>query len=341
MLRFLVFILLGGLLLTSCSLGSKKSGGQHRYRYEPYFEYTLEDLSQLAPGVVVMEKRDPRVGKLDKLFAKEMPDIKRIGIVVFETEIQGTRSGLSENDKIYPTEQGKQLITEKFLNIWEEGMPLMASGLDYVSVADVKKSKAITQYGLSVPDYIKTERTKIEQDDIQWLGPGKATPLFTIINPREMRDLSFMLVPASELMSGPKWSEHNKIFLNDICKELNLDAVLILMSEVSWTAGKKDKFTNVNVPEEMTIQIKGTTLIPAGKYHERLTALKEREQQVINVAYRYHEGALKLPLAISIPEEEKNFEQIEKRLLDPMFKAYRDLTLMMIDRMAGEIRKTH
>jgi predicted amino acid-binding ACT domain protein len=97
----------------------------------------------------------------------------------------------------------------------------------------------------------------------------------------------------------------------------------------------------VNVPEEMTIQIKGTTLIPAGKYLERLTALKEREQQVINVAYRYHEGVLKLPLVISIPEEEKNFEQIQKRLLDPMFKAYRDLTLMMIDRMAGEIRKTH
>lgn len=341
MLRFLALFLLGTFLFTSCSLNTKKSGGQHRYRYEPNFEYSLEDLHELAPGVVVMEKRDPRVGKLDKLFAKEMPDIKRIGIVVFETEVQGTRSGLSENDKIYPTEQGKQLITEKFLNLWEEGMPLVAPDLEYIPTADVKKSKAINQYGLSVPDYIKTDRKKIEQDDIQWLGPGKTTPLFTIMNPREMRDLSFMLVPASELMSGPKWSEHNRIFLNDICKELNLDAVFVLMSEVSWTAAKKDKFTNENIPEEMTIQIKGTTLIPANKYHERLNLLKEREQQVINVAYRYHEGELRLPVTISIPEEEKNFEQIEKRLLDPMFKAYRDLSFMMIDRMAGEIRKTH
>ncbi len=341
MLRFLAFFLLGTIFITSCSLNTKKSGGQHRYRYEPDFDYTLEDLHELAPGVVLMEKRDPRVGKLDKLFAKEMPDIKRIGIVVFETEVQGTRSGLSENDKIYPTEQGKQLITEKFLNIWEEGMPLVAPDLEFVSSADVKKSKAINEYGLSVPDYIKTDRTKIEQDDIQWLGPGKTTPLFTIMNPREMRDLSFMLVPASELMGGPKWSEHNKIFLNDICKELNLDAVFILMSEVSWTAGKKDKFTNENVPEELTIEIKGTTLIPANKYHERLTILKEREQQVLNVAYRFHEGELKLPVTISIPEEEKNFEEIQKRLLDPMFKAYRDLSFMMIDRMSSEIRKTH
>ena len=341
MLRFLAFFLLGTIFFTSCSLNTKKSGGQHRYRYEPDFDYTLDDLHQLAPGVVLMEKRDPRVGKLDKLFAKEMPDIKRIGIVVFETEVQGTRSGLSENDKIYPTEQGKQLITEKFLNIWEEGMPIVAPDLEYVSSTDVKKTKAINQYGLSVADYIKTDRTKIEQDDIQWLGSGKTTPLFTIMNPREMRDLSFMLVPASELMGGPKWSEQNKIFLNDICKELNLDAVIVLMSEVSWTAEKKDKFTNENIPEELTIQIKGTTLIPASKYHERLTILKEREQPVINVAYRYHEGELKLPITISIPEEEKNFEEIQKRLLDPMFKAYRDLSFMMIDRMAGEIRKTH
>ncbi len=334
-------ILLGLLLLTSCSLGTKKTGGQHRYRYEPDFEYTMEDLHELAPSVVIMEKRDPRVGKLDKLFAKEMPDIKRIGIVVFESEVQGTRSGLSEGDKIYPSEQGKQLITEKLLGLWEEGMPILAPDLEYVATADVKKSKAIKMYGLEVPDYIKAERSKIEPDDIQWLGPGKTTPLFTIMNPREMRDLSFMLVPASELMGGPKWSEQNRIFLNDICKELNLDAVLVLMSEISWTAERKDKFTNENIGEELVLKIKGTTLIPASKYHERLTILKEREQHVVNVAYRYHEGELRLPVKISIPDEEKNFEQIEKRLIDPMFKAYRDLSFMMIDRIVGEIRKTH
>lgn len=337
MLRVLFAII----FLTSCSLGTKSSGGKHRYRYEPDFEYTLEDLHELSSGVVSMEKRDPRVGTLEKLFDPKLPDIKRIGIVVFETEVQPTRSGLSGNDKIYPFEQGKQLITEKLLSQWEEGMSLVAPDLDYVKTDEVRQSKALHQYGLGVEDYIKADRSKIEPDDIVWFPSGKKTPLYTVMNPRGMRDLSFMLVPASELMGGPKWSEQNKIFLNDICKELKLDAVIVLMSSVSWTAERKDKFTNENLTEEINLKIKATTLVPFGKYHERLEILKERERPVINVAYRYHEGQLKVPVKISIPESEHSFEQIETRLLDPMFKAYRDLSFMMIDRMAEEIRKTH
>ncbi len=334
-------ILLGIVLLTSCSLGTKKTGGQHRYRYEPDFDYGLEDLQALAPGVVTMEKRDPPVGTLDKLFDKKMPDIKRIGIVVFESEVQGTRTGLSGVDLIYPNEQGKQLITEKFFTVWDEGITFIAPDLTYVPSSEIKASKALSQYGLEVTDYVKTDRIAIESDDIQWLPPGKATPLFTIMNPRGMRDISFMLVPASELMGGPKWSEHNKIFLNDIANELKLDAVFVIMSEVSWTAAHKDKFTNENIPEEIVLKLKGTTLIPFGNYHERLKELKENNRPIINVAYRYHEGKLKVPVSISVPQEEQNFETVENRLLNPMFKAYRDLTFMMIDRMAEEIRKTH
>ncbi len=334
-------ILAGLLLLTSCSLGTKQTGGKHRYRYEPDFDYSLKDLHELAPAIVKMEKRDPRVGTLDKLFDPKLPDIKRIAIVVFESDIQGTRSGLSGADKIYPTEQGKQLMTEKLLSLWEEGMSLAAPDLEYVKADEVKRSKAFFQYGLEVTDYIKADRQKIEGDDILWLPPGKKTSLYTIINPREMRDMSFMLVPASELMSGPKWSEQNKIFLNDLAKELKLDAAIVVMSDIAWTAERKDKFSDDAVPEEMTVKIKTSTLVPFGKYHERLNILKEREQLVVNVAYRYHEAVVKIPVKISIPEEEKNFEEIEKRILNPLFKTYRDLTLMTIDRMAEEIRKTH
>jgi hypothetical protein len=337
MLRFLI----GFLLLTSCSLGTKSSGGKHRYRYEPDFDYNISDLHELSSGIVLMEKRDPRVGKLDKLFDKKLPDIKRIGIVVFETQIQTTRSGLSGEDKIYVTEQGKQLITEKFLSLWEEGMTLAAPDLDYVRSEEIKGSKALPQYGLDVPDYIKATRTKIEPDDILWLPPGKKTPMYTTMNPRGMRDLSFMLVPAAELMGGPKWSEQNKIFVNDIARELRLDALLVIMSEVSWSTERKDKFTSKSLAEELNLKIKATTLIPFSGYHERLKLLKESNQPIMNIAYRYHEGSLNIPLAISIPESEQNFSEIEKRLLNPMFKAYRDLSIMMIDQIATEIRKTH
>lgn len=329
-------------LLTSCSLGTKSSGGKHRYRYEADTEYTSADLKELASSVVMMESRDPRVGKLSHLFAKELPDLRRIGIIIFETEIQPTRSGLSGDDLIYLSEQGKQLVTEKFLRIWDEELSLVAPPeLTYVNNQTVKAAKALHQYGSEVPDHINADRTKIDPDDIMWLPKGKKTPLLTVMNPRGMQDLSFMLVPASELMGGPKWSEHNKIFFNDICKELNLDAALVLMSEVSWSAARRDKFTNENVPEEMKLRIKATTLVPFGKYHERLKILKEGERPAINVAYRYHEGKISFPLSISLPEDQKNFSEIEKRVLDPMFKAYRDLSLMMIDQITQEIEKTH
>jgi hypothetical protein len=185
------------------------------------------------------------------------------------------------------------------------------------------------------------DRKGIENDDIVWLPAGKNTPMYTIMNPRGMRDFALMLVPATELMSGPKWSEQHKVFLNDICKELNLDAVFVIMSEVSWKTERKDKFTNENHSEELILKLKATTLVPFGKYHERLETMKESQRPNINVAYRYHEGQLKIPIQISIPEEQRNFVEIEKRLVGPMFKAYRDLSLMMIDRMSGEIRKTH
>lgn len=337
MLRILIAVL----FLTSCSLGTKSKGGNHRYRYDPGHEYALDDMQELARSVVEVEKRDPQVGKLDKLFSKEMPDLKRIGIIVFETQIQATRSGLSDHDRIYPTEQGKQLISEKLLSIWEEGMSLVAPEIDYVPTSAIKQSKALHQYGLEVTDHIKAQRTKIESDDILWLPPGKKTAMFTIMNPRGMRDLSFMLVPASELMGGPKWSEQNKIFLSDICRELKLDAVFVIMSTLSWTSARKDKFTNENLPEELNLKIEATTLVPFGNYHERLAKLKESQRPMINVAYRKHTGKLSVPLQISIPEEEKNFDEIQKRLLNPMFRVYRDLSFMMIDQMAGELRKTH
>ncbi|MFL5785159.1 MAG: hypothetical protein ACJ76H_11145 [Bacteriovoracaceae bacterium] len=335
-------LILGFFLLTSCSfLGTKSSGGQHRYRYEPDFDYTDSDLRELAPGVVKVETRDPRSGKLKEIFAKDMPDLKRIGIIVFETSIQATRAGLSESDKIYPSEQGKQLITEKFLSIWDEIAPMAAENLDYVNSTAIKNSKAITQYGLEVTDYIKADRSKIEPDDITWMPSGKKTPMYTIMNPRGMRDLSFLLIPASELMEGPKWSDANKQFVNDICKELKLDAVIVVMSDVHWTAERKDKFMNENIPEELNLRINATTLVPFGSFQARLEKLKINDRPAINVAYRYHEGRLNIPIKISLPEDQQNFDEIEKRLLDPMFKAYRDLTFMVIDRMASEMRKTH
>src|SRR6478735_4247724 len=97
MLRFLV----GLLFITSCTLGVNKSGGDQIYVYRPNTEYTIEELKELAPHVVSTQMREPYKGKLDALFSKTQKPLKRVGILIFETTIQPTRSGLANENLIF------------------------------------------------------------------------------------------------------------------------------------------------------------------------------------------------------------------------------------------------
>lgn len=335
MLR-IFFILL---LLASCSQITKK-GGSRSYQYDAASEHTVEELQHFAPLVVSVEKRNPPSGKLEDLFDTKLPDIKRIGIVIFETSIQSTRSGLSGQDKIYVSEQGKQLMTEKIHSIWEEILSLNSS-LDYVPSSKIKDTKAISAFGLKVPDYIQSQKQSFDSGDLMFLESGKKSPMTTIMNPRGMQDLSFVLVPATELMGGPKWSEHNKHFLNDIVKELNLDAAIIVYSDLHWTAAHKEKHSGENIPEELTVNIKASTLLPFTKYHERLKLIGNNDRPNVTLCYRTHTTKLTLPISITLPPEQMNFETIQRSLIDPLFKVYRDAAAMTAFSMMEELQKTH
>lgn len=333
-------ILFSLFLLASCSQVIKK-GGSKSYQYDPTAEHSMEELRELAPKVVTVEKRNPPTGKLEDLFAPKLPDIKRVGIVIFETSIQGTRTGLSGQDKIYASEQGKQLITEKLLSVWEEIISLNKRDIEYVASARIKETKAISAFGLKVTDYIQSQRQILDSGDLMFMEPGKKTPTATIMNPRGLQDLSFVLVPATELMGGPKWSEHNKHFLNDIVKELNLDAAIIIYSDVHWTAAHKEKHSGENIPEELTVNIKASTLLPFTRYHERLKLIGNSDRPNVTLCYRTHSTKLILPITISLPPEEMNFENIQSSLIDPLFKLYRDAAAMTAFSMMEELQKTH
>ena len=67
MLRFII----GLSLLSSCSFGVIKSGGDKPYVYDVSHNYGRDELNQLAPQLVTTSKRDPKKGKLDDLFSKE------------------------------------------------------------------------------------------------------------------------------------------------------------------------------------------------------------------------------------------------------------------------------
>lgn len=334
--------LLSLFFLISCSLGVTKSGGERSYVYDVFSEYSIDDLRELAPQVVVTSQRDPMKGKLDELFSKEQPPLKRVGIMVFETIIQPARGGLSGEDKIYLSAQGKQLLTEKLLSMWEQSFPLLADSVVYVPTSKIKKAQSLTRYGLEVTDHVKSQRPAMAPDDIFFIPPGKEISVATTLNPRRMRDLSLALVPASELMQGPKFSEHMKHAVNELAREVQLDAVLILMSEISWGASRIDKHSGEIIPEEAKLNIKATTLIPFSSYQARLESKGEkRDLPNHNVAFRSYEATLKIPILISIPEVDQNFTHIEKELLGPVLKTYNDLSQMMELQIINDLKKTH
>lgn len=328
------------LFVSSCSMGTIKSGGERKYLYDVHSDYSSEDLRELYPQVVVTSLREPKVGKLDELFGKGQRPLKKVGIVIFESIIQPTRGGLAGNDLVYLSAAGKQLLTEKLLSIWEEVFGIVAPQVNYVSLSSIKKAPSFSKYGQAEKDYVLSDRAALAPDDIFFLDAGKKTTSTTLVNPRDSRDMSFVLVPATELMSGPKWSEHQKHFLNDVSKELNLDALIIVMSELSWTSAHTDKHSGVTFPEELIVKIKASTLVPLHLYRERLEKLKMSEDPSVTLAYRTYEAEIRNPVFISVPKEQKTFETIETEILSPLLKTYKDLSIMTIMKLSEDLKKT-
>lgn len=333
--------IIGLLLLTSCSMGEVKTGGERSYVYNPRIEYYPEELEELSSQVIVTSQRQPPKGKLEELFGSQQTPLKRVGIIIFETIIQPTRDGLAGEDKIYLSEAGKQLLSEKFLSIWDQGFPLVSPHLNYVSSSIVSSAKSLPQFGLEVENFLKTDRAVVAPDDIFYLPKGRKTPMATVMNPRGMRDLSFMLVPAYELMEGPKWSEHNKHYVNAMMRELDLDAAIVMMSELSWTTSRMKKNSGEHIPEELTVKISSSVLISAEKYRQRLAQLGSKDRIDVTLCYRSFEGKLTSPVNMQYSEEAFSFDVIIKEILNPAVKTYRDLAVMMIERISDEMKKTH
>jgi hypothetical protein len=333
-------IIFGLVILSSCSMGTIKSGGDHSYVYDAGSLYSRDNLKELSSKLVTTAQRDPQVGTLAELFGPLQKPLKRVGIVIFESQIQPTRDGLAGKNHIYLSEVGKQILTENLLSVWEQSISILNPELNYLPTAKIKKASAFYQYGSSQEDYVKSKRSSLAPDDIFFLESGKRTTTTTLLNPRGMRDMSFVLVPAYEMMGGPKWSEHNKHFLNDVSKALKLDAVIIVMNELSWTAAHTDKHSGEHYPEELKVKIKASTLIPLHLYHERLEKLKRNEKPNLTLCYRAYQAELNMPANISLPAEKRNFSAIEDELLSPLLKSYKDLSQMTIMTMMEDLKKT-
>ncbi len=333
--------LLALLLLVSCSTYKvAQTGGGEAYRYEPAREYTRDELRELAPKVVVSKRRDPPVGTLDELFSPAQPPLKRVGILVFETSIQPTRSGLAGPDRIYLSAAGKQLLTESFLDVWEESFPILAPGSEYVTSKALKASPAFAKSGSKVVDHLKSDTTRLAPDHIFFLENGKHAARETVLNPRGLRDLSFVLVPATELMGGPKWSDQNKHIVNEVARDLGLDAVILVMSRASWTAARKDKHSEKIFPEELKLTLETSVLVPFSSYQARLAKLDKAGADKVSVCYRSYQAQISAPARISVPPQEQNFDMIMEDLVSPLTKSYKDLAQMTIIELSRDLEET-
>jgi hypothetical protein len=328
------------IFLTSCSLGEHKSGGESTYLYQAEKEYTPSELEHISSSVITTSFREPPFGKLRDLFGNGQKPLKKIGLVIFESEVQPTRSGLSSEDLIYLNESGKQIITEGLHRIWEDSFTLLSPEVEMASRKVLKKSKAFRSYGVKEKDYILSKRSSLAPDDIFYLEAGKNTTTKTVMNSRGMQDLSFLLVPAYELMRGPKFSEHNKHFINDVAKELGLDALVIVKSNLSWSTARIDKHSGESLPEAIQLSLESSVLIPFYDYRKRLEKLGSKDESKVTICYRSYEGKLILPVSFPRQKNEQTFESIQKGLLLPLMKSYADLTQMMIVRLTDDVKKT-
>lgn len=336
MLRYIA----GLFLLSSCSLGVIRNGGEKPYLYNSKRVYKAEELKDLAPSLVESSQRNPQNGKLEELFSSKQPPIKRVGILVFETSLQPTRGGLSGDDKVYLSAQGKQLITEKLLSIWEQSFSTLTTEVELVKVSQIKKSKSLLAYGMDVTDHILVKREGLAPDDVFFLPKGKETTSTTILNPRGMRDLSLALIPATEFMIGPKFSEHAKHAVNDVARELKLDAVIVVMSDLFWTAAHTDKHSGEVFAEEAVVKIKSSILVPLHSYHDRLKNLGEKRSfPSATLAFKTYEVKVKAPIVITVGEEKQNFKYIEDEIVGPILKTYADLTQMVEHLMIKDMRE--
>jgi hypothetical protein len=336
MSRFLICLF----FIVACSTGVVSTGGERRYAYDPGDSYRPHQLKLMSSDIIATSQRDPQFGKLSQLFGSTQNPLKRVGIIIFETRIQPTYEGLAKKNKVYLSEAGKQIMTENFLRIWEQSFGILASDVEFVPTTEIKKARAFQAYGRGEENFVKARRSILAPDDIFYLDAGKKTTTTTILNPRGMRDMSFLLVPANEMMGGPKWSEQNKHFVNDLCKELKLDAVIIALSDISWTASHTDKHSGEFIPEEAIFKLQASVLVPLSSYHERLEKLKDSSRPNLTVAYRKYDAKLKIPIRLSVSEEEQDFPTIERELLAPLMKSYTDLSQMMIFRISEDLKST-
>jgi hypothetical protein len=330
-------ILILFLLLASCAHKVRQDGGEAKFDTTIFESLSPAELPAYAQTVVVREERDPDRITLTEIKKSPEGQIKRAAILVFETEIQPSRSGLATDQNVYLSPRGKQILTEELLRFWENQLQRVSSKTTWIKRSELFKSKAYRSGGFIMEDLIMRRDDQLSEADVFWKIRGQAIPETSLLVPRDYQDVSMVFVPATQLMNGPKPSQHQHHWVNDVCRELNLDAVLLVYAGAEWRQEQIDKKTNEKLAEELKIKLNASFIYPFSSYHSVGEKKMENGLPKLNIPLATYTVNAARP--IKITGVEQNFVTAQSQVLIPYRQMAEALSTVMIERLATDLHQ--
>lgn len=331
------------LSLVSCGT-TRVDGGQTAFDPQTYLGLDPENHVVYGQAVVKREQRDPEGITLDQLVHSKRGKIKKVGLVLFETQYQPSRSGLAAHGRnIYLSARGKQLLAEETWSFWDKRLRAQSGEeIAWVKRADLLKAKAFRAYGSEMDDLILSKKLKLSDEDVFWKNGGQSIDALSLVLPRGYQDVTILYIPAMDMMGGAKLVEHQKHWVNDICAELGLDAVLLVGSKAEWTQGGEDKRTHEKIPEQMKLSLEASLMYPLGTYLAAVEEVRGAGTTVQKKAapFAYYSVRTEFPVTVTVGPEYENFATIQSNLLTPFETNYQALAELMIGRILTDIRST-
>jgi hypothetical protein len=325
-------------LLISCSAHERKIGGEEVYKGE---NITVENKQELADKTVKITFRDSPRDYQMKAFRHPHGSLKRIGFMFFETIIQSTRDGLSHEENYFFTNHAKQLITEDLYKRWISRLEKLNPELKFIKVEDeFIKNKTFSSYTEDFLDYSTKLGDTLLADDIQYLVKGKTTSMNNLMMPRKFKDLSLMSAPLATFLGDTKPSDYHKYWINDVATELNLDAILVVFSQLEWNRTSPDALDPKKInPEGAKLKIESTISIPYKRFQKIL--ISSGFNPDINpgsVAFRKYESKAFIDLKIEKPNIGENSQDAFYRLIgNRVFNAYDSMTDLILSKMETDL----
>ncbi len=330
------------LLVASCAHKVTTDGGQASFDPAVFESLSPQDITTYAQTVVKRETRDPDGVKLDDFRKHPAGQIRRAALVVFETELQPSRSGLATDRNVYLSAKGKQILTEQLWDYFNNELNRISEEtVTWVSPRKIKASKVFASGGFTVPDYIIKRPSYLNEEELFWRQPGQKIPEESLLQPANYRDVGLLLVPAIDLLGGAKPSQHQHHWVNDLAKELEVDAVVVVFLGAEWRRGGVDKRSQEVIPEEMKVRAQASVLYPWGRYHQVGEALGKTNLPKLNVPLASYNVKASFPVTISVPENEETTNKAREMVVVPMRRTLNRLSSLMIERMLTDIRQTH